>query len=122
MLENEYKLPNFTQEANWTSGLREYANLSQIKDDVSDIIYDDTTGAFTKLLLRKHDELKTSPPEWLQVQASSNSGSWPKYFLEVKTTHDRLETPFSISNAQYRNVCISPALHSSYPPPFQFIC
>lgn len=99
-----YKLPEFTAEDNWKSSLREYAGFDETKDDISDIIYKDIEGTFTRCLLQQYRESRTQPPKWLQTYA--NPGPGPEYFLEVKTTADGLETPFFMSNAQFNNVRI----------------
>ncbi len=86
---------------NWQSSVRtyvtahpEYADMRPWSGyETSDIVYVDRGGILTKLLIEK-DYL--SREVW--------EGKQPRYFIEVKTTTSRCETPFYMSRAQYQRV------------------
>lgn len=61
--------------------------------EIADIMYNDTSGVFTNLLISKG---YLSHAIW--------GGATPQYFIEVKTTTAACETPFYMSKAQYQKV------------------
>lgn len=63
------------------------------ESETSDLVYDDTQGQFTDLLIGNGylDDTK-----W--------RGARPRYYLEVKTTTGQSETPFYVSTNQYELV------------------
>ncbi|KAK7424668.1 hypothetical protein QQZ08_008551 [Neonectria magnoliae] len=90
-------IPDFSME-NWQSTIRDYvkvhAEYSYItrwpgNRETADIVYADTTGALTKVLI-DHDYLHVS---WEDAR--------PNYLLEVKTTTGPCKTPFFMSRRQY---------------------
>lgn len=84
----------------------DYANIkSCMGDDRADIMFDDSTGELTGLLI---DQGYLSRNEW--------QGARPRYYMEVKTTTGRLETPFYMSRAQYRQVGLSHHPNPSHTP------
>ena len=86
---------------NWESTIRNevnahenYAGLSAFTGrETSDIVYEDTSGAFTKILCDCH---YLDPTIWLNKT--------PEYLIEVKTTTTACEDPFYVSAAQYKLV------------------
>lgn len=96
-------LPSFGR-ANWQSTIRhyvdvheDYANLgSWAGYETADITYSDTTGALTALLGDKG-----YLGSW---GADSVARARPRYFIEVKATTGRCDTPFYMSKNQYRRV------------------
>lgn len=104
-------LPNFGI-ANWKSRIRsyarqhpEYATMEAWRGiETSDLVYNDTMGAFTKLLIDK-----------CYLEASVWQHRRPTYYFEVKTTVGPCETRFFISKKQYKMVCTlqSPVSHQS---------
>ena len=102
LLKDIFKLPNFSEEVNWTSSLRDLAggHTSYNLNENSDITYDDVKGAFTRILKQEAAESAATAPPWLKRIPSN--GPWPKYYLEVKASLSADEkTPFSISGTQY---------------------
>ena len=106
LLKEKFRLPNFTEEHNWTSSLRYYGSehTEFSGDEKSDIEYDDNQGIFTKHLQNYFEQADDAvAPPWLNN--FSTQGPWPKYFIEVKTTtsidHAR---PFYVSGKQYDRV------------------
>ncbi len=94
------RLPLFSR-ANWRSTIRHYANEHPdykdltpfIGSELSDIFYDDASGTLTTLLIHK---------------GHLSKGLWehkkPRYFIEVKSTLNRCETPFYVSQGQAERV------------------
>jgi len=90
--------------ANWQSTIRHYVSCHSEYSDIrpwlgtetADIVYDDTTGEFTRLLVDKG-------------YLGSESGAWadatPRYYVEVKATTKRCNTRFFMSKGQYKRVC-----------------
>ena len=60
--------------------------------ETSDIVYDDASGALTDLLIAK----AYLSEDWTQET--------PRYYIEVKSTLDRCETPFIVSHGQAERV------------------
>jgi hypothetical protein len=95
-------LPEFS-ERNWQSSIRKYVIVHEKYQDMevwegyenADIIYNDTTGEFTKLLIDNG---------YLDRNVWANAIP-PKYSLEVKTTTGECDTPFFLGLKQYRQVC-----------------
>jgi hypothetical protein len=96
-------LPTWSRD-NWQSTIRtlvnahpEYAHIGAWgARETADIVYDDTTGMLTLLLIEKG---YLNHNEW--------NGETPKYFVEVKTTTGPCNVPFFMSENQYRLVSIS---------------
>lgn len=61
--------------------------------ETADIIYDDTTGEFTRMLI---DRGYLDADEWRDAR--------PKYYLEIKSTTGPCGTPFYMSRGQYQLV------------------
>jgi hypothetical protein len=61
--------------------------------ETADIIYDDTEGEFTQLLISNG-----------YLDRSIWAHATPKYFLEVKTTTKECATRFFLSKSQYQRV------------------
>lgn len=86
---------------NWQSTIRHYVTIHPdyatmapwYGRETADIVYDDTEGAFTSLLI-DHGYLEAD--EWEDKR--------PKYFIEVKTTTGPLGTPFYMSKRQFERV------------------
>ncbi|KAN0093560.1 hypothetical protein V8E51_016744 [Hyaloscypha variabilis] len=95
-------LPEFS-ERNWQSSIRKYVIVHEKYQDMevwegyenADIIYNDTTGEFTKLLIDNG---------YLDRNVWANAIP-PKYSLEVKTTTGECDTPFFLGLKQYRQMC-----------------
>jgi hypothetical protein len=95
-------LPGFSR-ANWQSTIRHYVSRHPEYSDLqvpwtgtetSDIVYDDTSGAFTRLLIDKG-----------YLDAGVWTDATPRYYVEVKaTTSASCSTRFFMSKAQYRMV------------------
>ncbi|EHK18343.1 uncharacterized protein TRIVIDRAFT_47475 [Trichoderma virens Gv29-8] len=93
-------LPNFGVD-NWKSRIRsyarkhpEYATMEPWHGiETSDLVYHDSMGAFTKLLIDK-----------CYFDASTWGNRRPKYHFEVKTTASSCETRFFVSKKQYKMV------------------
>ncbi|KAM0261041.1 hypothetical protein ACHAQJ_002480 [Trichoderma viride] len=91
-------LPDFGIE-NWKSTIRsyakkhpEYANMEPWRGfETSDLVYNDTMGVFTKLLIDN-----------CYLDASIWEHRRPTYYFEVKTTTASCETRFFISKKQYK--------------------
>ncbi|KAI1385608.1 uncharacterized protein F4822DRAFT_413682 [Hypoxylon trugodes] len=92
-------LRGFTR-ANWTTTIRmyvtahaDYANMDSCSDnETSDLEYEDSHGTLTEVFInRKH-----LGPQW--------RGRHPKYYIEVKTTPGSKDTPFYMSDAQYKKM------------------
>ncbi|UKZ78366.1 hypothetical protein TrVFT333_006103 [Trichoderma virens FT-333] len=91
-------LPNFGVD-NWKSRIRsyarkhpEYATMQPWHGiETSDLVYHDSMGAFTKLLIDK-----------CYFDASTWGNRRPKYHFEVKTTTSSCETRFFVSKKQYK--------------------
>ena len=62
--------------------------------ETADIVYHDTCGEFTKLLIEN---------EFLDGAVWKHAR--PKYFLEVKATTKECGTRFFLSKSQYSRVC-----------------
>lgn len=74
--------------------------------ETADIIYDDTEGAFTSLLI-DHGYLEAD--EWEDRR--------PRYFIEIKTTTGPLCAPFYMSKRQFERVsklCINKRRNKVY--------
>ena len=71
--------------------------------EITDVTYKDTDGKMTEWISRCLDHGENEMPSWLQSLKGSN-GPWPTYYLEVKSTTDRCETPFFISRNQFHTV------------------
>ena len=94
-------LPCFCAD-NWQSTIRHYAaGHPKYRDilraftgrETSDIVYDDTSGALTALLIaRSH----LQAPQW--------AGVTPRYYIEVKSTTDGCDVPFFVSQGQAERV------------------
>lgn len=93
-------IPEFSME-NWQSTIRDYVKVHAEYSDITrwpgnretaDIVYADTTGALTKVLI-DCDYLSSS---WEHAR--------PNYLLEVKTTTGPCRTPFFMSRLQYQRV------------------
>ncbi|GFG16303.1 hypothetical protein IFM61392_09435 [Aspergillus lentulus] len=86
---------------NWQSTLRRYVTIHPDYSNMgpwygretADIIYDDTEGDFTALLI---DHGYLDAEEWWDKR--------PKYYIEVKTTTGPLRTPFYMSKHQYERM------------------
>ena len=63
------------------------------KTETADIIYDDTMGEFTRILI---DRGYLGADEWRDAR--------PRYYLEVKSTAGPCGTPFYMSRSQYQLV------------------
>lgn len=93
-------LPGFGR-SNWRSTIRHYATAhpsysdltSWFGQETSDIVYNDMAGVLTELLI---NEGHLSRGQW--------AGKTPKYYIEVKATPDRCETPFYVSDGQAERV------------------
>ena len=93
-------LPCFGRE-NWQSRIRHHATIHPEYSDLtvfagretSDIVYDDASGILTELLITKGHLSNT---HW--------AGKTPRYYIEVKSTLDRCETPFYVSDDQAERV------------------
>jgi hypothetical protein len=100
-------LPNFDQ-PNWPSRLRHYGEEYEqmFENEISDIQYNDTKGAFTAFLQRQFESADHTPaPTWLSKIFAR--GPWPLYYIEVKgTPSDDHETPFFVSGKQYETVSV----------------
>ncbi|KAH7127402.1 hypothetical protein EDB81DRAFT_662832 [Dactylonectria macrodidyma] len=93
-------IPEFSME-NWQSTIRDYVKVHAEYSDITrwpgnretaDIVYADTTGALTKVLI-DCDYLDAS---WEHAR--------PNYLLEVKTTTGPCRTPFFMSRMQYQRM------------------
>lgn len=93
-------LPDFSFE-NWTSsirhhvsGLKEFAEIGEWpeKQETADLQYEDESGTLTKLLQKK------------QYLEEGSVIKTPYYYIEVKTSVNDCESPFHVSNKQYRLV------------------
>ncbi|KAH6999499.1 hypothetical protein EDB80DRAFT_724771 [Ilyonectria destructans] len=93
-------IPEFSME-NWQSTIRDYVKVHAEYSDITrwpgnretaDIVYADTTGALTKVLI-DCDYLSSS---WEHAR--------PNYLLEVKTTTGPCRTPFFMSRLQYQRM------------------
>ncbi|KAJ5189913.1 hypothetical protein N7472_008927 [Penicillium cf. griseofulvum] len=86
---------------NWQSTIRHYVTIHPdyatmarwYGRETADIVYEDTEGAFTSLLIN-HGYLEAD--EWEDKR--------PKYFIEVKTTTGPLGTPFYMSKRQFERM------------------
>ncbi|KAJ0422940.1 hypothetical protein BJY00DRAFT_299903 [Aspergillus carlsbadensis] len=93
-------LPRFSRQ-NWQSTIRKYVSIHEDYNDMqswhgyetADIIYTDSEGAFTALLIAT-GHLDDS---W--------TGATPDYFVEVKSTTSECGAPLYVSKAQYAWVC-----------------
>ncbi len=93
-------LPSFSSD-NWRSTIRHYANehpkYSNLApfggSETSDIVYHDVHGVLTTLLILKG-----------QLSRSLWEDKTPKYYIEVKSTLSRCETPFYVSQGQAERV------------------
>ena len=65
--------------------------------ETSDLEYNNTTGAFTSLLVEKG-----------HLPSTSWQGRTPKYYIEVKSTPYGLRAPFYMSGPQYSKVRFIP--------------
>jgi hypothetical protein len=101
----ETQLPGFdlsTDRQNWASTIRKHVTIHNDYRDLeawngaetADIVYSDTSGEFTKLLI---DNGYLDSEVWRNAR--------PKYFLEVKTTTKECGTRFFLSKSQYARVC-----------------
>jgi len=61
--------------------------------ETADIVYDDTKGDFTVMLI---DRGYLNRDEWQAAR--------PRYYIEVKATTGSLEAPFYMSKNQYKRV------------------
>jgi hypothetical protein len=97
------KLRSFREDLHWTSTLREYAGLPLYPyREVTDITFPDNDGHLSQLLLSwSHG---ATIPDWLLLAAVPVPMVRPTFWLEVKTTPGMCETPFYVSNAQYKHV------------------
>ena len=94
---NKLEIPDFGID-NWQSTIRHraavhdrYRNLTRWRgSETADIVYNDSEGALTRLLIEKGYLIG---PAW--------SGCSPKFFIEVKTTTGCLDTAFFCSQPQY---------------------
>lgn len=97
---------------NWQSTIRryvtihpDYANMEPWNGrESADIIYDDTEGDFTALLI---DHGYLDAEEWRDKR--------PKYYIEVKTTTGPLRSPFYMSRHQYERVSVLTTVGNIYP-------
>ena len=72
----------------------DYADLEPWSGcETSDIVYDDTEGVLTSILVEKG---YLSEEHW--------NGETPSYFIEVKTTVNECSTQFFMSHDQYQRV------------------
>ncbi|KAJ5633677.1 hypothetical protein N7528_001519 [Penicillium herquei] len=93
-------LPDWS-DSNWPSTIRRYVTLHPdyatmapwYGRETADIVYDDTQGLFTALLI-DHGYMEAS--EWQAMR--------PKYFIEIKTTTGPLGTPFYMSKGQFERM------------------
>lgn len=77
--------------ANWTSGLRENTLPPFNGHSVADFEYVDVDGTLTEFI-------------WDADTKQRWRNSWPKYYLEVKTTSNSREVPFHFSATQMQTV------------------
>ncbi len=95
-------LPSFSLD-NWRSTIRhcanehpKYSDLAPfVGNETSDIVYDDASGVLTALLIHKEH---LSNGLW--------EGKTPRYYIEVKSTLSRCETPFYVSQGQAERVSL----------------
>ncbi|KPM37810.1 hypothetical protein AK830_g8763 [Neonectria ditissima] len=93
-------LPGFGRH-NWQSTMRKFVTAHSkysdmppwIGKETSDIVYHDTDRVLTELLVEKGHLQREA---WLKKT--------PRYFIEVKCTTGKCETPFYISKAQYQKM------------------
>ena len=105
-------LPYFGRE-NWRSTIRHLAAAHPRYSDLTswdgrettDFVYDDVRGVFTALLISKG-----------HLSGSQWEGKAPRYYIEVKASLDRRETPFHVSQDQAERV--SPKSERRSPCPF----
>jgi hypothetical protein len=87
--------------SNWKSNIRNYVNVHPKYSDLqswggretSDIVYSDTSGVLTGLLINRG---YLSQDVW--------KGTKPDYFIEVKASVSSYDTAFYMSKAQYARV------------------
>lgn len=106
LLKEIIQLPNFVEERNWTSCLRDYGGEHRkfTGTEVSDIVYPDLQGVFTGFLRTCFEQSGgEEAPSWLK--SFPEKGPWPTYLIEVKTTTSvDHSTPFKASGHQYDTV------------------
>ncbi|KAJ5724661.1 hypothetical protein N7493_006389 [Penicillium malachiteum] len=93
-------LPDWS-DSNWPSTIRRYVTIHPdyatmtpwYGRETADIVYDDTQGLFTALLI---DRGYMEASEWETMR--------PKYFIEIKTTTGPLGTPFYMSKGQFERM------------------
>lgn len=87
----EFDLPN------WRSNIRGYAHLlpehreleAWPGSETSDIVYDDTDGVFTRLMISLG-----------YLNSNHWAGKTPRYYIEVKCTTGDCKTPYIVSQNQ----------------------
>lgn len=87
----------------------DYADLSRWSGrETSDIVYDDVSGTFTNLLIKKG-----YLPEKVYLPEYHWENKTPRYFIEVKSTTGQCATPFFMSSGQYERVRALSRRHNS---------
>jgi len=103
------KVPGFNEHFHWTSTLREYAGLPPYPyREMTDLTFPDNDGHLSRLLLSW--SRGGMVPGWLVTANMPGPMVRPTFWLEVKTTPGVCETPFYVSNSQYRLVSHRDAL------------
>ncbi|KAK4177154.1 hypothetical protein QBC36DRAFT_327734 [Triangularia setosa] len=108
----EPKLPGFCAEVNWTSKLRNQANVHpgyaaltrwEGFSEISDLQYFDYTGALTALLTEK-GYLPPAISFSDNGEEAVNPVQPKKYYIEVKCTSQGCEEPFYMGASQYNKM------------------
>jgi hypothetical protein len=99
------RIDDFDENVHWTSKLRRYANIPSYNNaEVTDLEYQDRNGYLSRLL---RSWTNGDVPDWLEQACIRGNTTWPKYWLEVKTTTGSCETPFFITTHQHQLVSSS---------------
>lgn len=96
---------------NWQSNLRGYVSLhpdyAALRpwgvQETSDIVYTDSQGALTQLLISKG-----------YLEAAKWEKKHPKYYIEVKTTLSSCEASFSMTKDEFARVSVNLFTPSPY--------